>query len=413
MANGIPSSNNDRFFLARRQVSQNPGRLEDGPARFPGRLPFPPGFGPDLKKFPPPPPFPPQNFGNGFAKGLESLLSQGLGNLQGFDFSKITELLQNGFSQFGTPGQTQGTIINTVAPESTTPTTQTTQQTNTQTGTGPNVVVVDQTSIAKAGIDIDGDRVNDVAHGTIVGNFIKSGLPNANVSTVELPDYEAATLTSAFNGLAQRIDGGEKVDAVNFSAQTFSKIPDLAKVTGLALTKDNLAQNKDEIRNRLFTLAQNPTAFGGDKALAEEFTQFVPVIQAMDKITARNVPLYVAAGNDGKDQINLFSLVNGAQVIGATDANGNKTDYTADNSLITQFTRGNTPVTPVKDAAETVIGAEFTGDGKIDIAANQLSGKGQKFGADLEVSGTSFASPKALADDLAKRGLSAGINALA
>jgi hypothetical protein len=278
---------------------------------------------------------------------------------------------------------------------------------------GPNVVVVDQTSIPKAGIDIDGDRTPDTAHGTIVGQFIKTTLPDANVSTVELPDFEPASLVAAFNGVAQRIDRGEKVDAVNFSAQTFDTIPDLAKATGLPLTQDNLAQFKGEIRNRLKILSQNPTAFGGTKDQVERMTQFVPVLESLDRLTERNIPVYVAAGNDGKNQINLFTLVNNAKVIGATNAQGQKTDYTADNSLITRFTRGDFPVVPIRNAAGQVTGADFTGDNKQDIDANSLSGKGRTFAADQQVSGTSFATPKALAEDLRNRFQGGSISALA
>lgn len=276
-----------------------------------------------------------------------------------------------------------------------------------------NVIVVDQTDVAKAGIDIDGDGRNDVAHGTIVGRDILAKSPNANVSNLELANYEPGTLVNSFNSIAQRVDRGERVDAVNFSAQTFNKIADLANVTGLQLTRENLAQNRDEIKNRLNVLTQNPGAFGGDPAKVKDFTDFVPVIQALDGLTQRGVPVYIAAGNDGPDQVNLFALASGANIIGAADGNGNKAAFSADNSLITRFTTGVFPITPVANGNGQIVGADFTGDGRRDIRATQLSGQGTTFVNGREVSGTSFASPTALGEDLVRNGFGAGIRGLA
>jgi hypothetical protein len=271
------------------------------------------------------------------------------------------------------------------------------------TGSGPNVLVIDQTSLATAGIDLDGDGRSDRAHGTIVSDFIRSGLPNANVSNLEIPDYEPATLTNLFNNVSSRIDGGERFNAINFSQQTFHNFNELAQVTGLPVNQQNIGQMKDQVRDRLFMLAQNPGATGQPRELVEKFTRWVPVIQSMDQMAARGVPLYVAAGNDGPNQINLFTLAQGARVVGALDANGRFADYSANNSLINETELGNNPIVALSNRAGQIVGVDFTGDRRVDAGVNELSGGGRNIDTSRQVTGTSFAAPRALADDLSRQ----------
>jgi hypothetical protein len=264
----------------------------------------------------------------------------------------------------------------------------------------PNVVVIDQTSNARSGIDLDGDGVKDRAHGAIVNDIIKSQIPNANISNVEIPNYEPATLANLFNGVSQRVDRGERVDAVNFSQQTFNDIRELGQVTGLPVNQQNIGQYKDQIRDRLFSLAQNPGQFNGDRAMLEKFTKWVPTIQAMDNLAAKGVPVYVAAGNDGANQVNMFALAKNANVVGATNGNGQITNYTANNTLINRTQLGNNPITAAFNGAGQVTGVDVTGDRRVDVGSNTLSGGGRVFDPNRELSGTSFATPRALVDGL-------------
>lgn len=267
----------------------------------------------------------------------------------------------------------------------------------------PNVVVIDQSDIAKSGIDLDGDGTKDRAHGTIVNDIIRSQVPNANIANVEIPNYEPATLAGLFNGVSQRVDAGERVDAVNFSQQTFNDIRELGQVTGLPLNQQNIGQFKDQIRDRLFSLAANPASFNGDRAMLDKFTQWVPTIQAMDNLTAKGVPVYVAAGNDGANQVNMFALAKNATVVGATDQNGQLTDYTAANSLINKTQLGNNAITGAFNGNGRLTGVDLTGDRRVDVNANGLSGQGSVFDPNRELSGTSFATPRALVDGLIQR----------
>lgn len=264
-------------------------------------------------------------------------------------------------------------------------------------GSGPSIVVIDQTSASSSGIDLDGDGVRDRSHGEVVNDFIRSQIPNANISNVEIPNYEPATLTGLFNSVSAQVDQGQRVDAVNFSQQTFNSIRELAQVTGLPLNNDNLAQFKPQIKATLRQYAQNPAAA---PAGAERFTQWLSTIDAMEGLASRGVPVYVAAGNDGPDQINMFALADGAVVVGARDANGNRTSYTADNSLVTRAAVGDNAITPLVNGQGAFVGVDYTGDRIVNAGVSQLTTGGPPRDPNRQVTGTSFAAPKILANDM-------------
>src|SRR6185437_3062587 len=52
------------------------------------------------------------------------------------------------------------------------------------------------------------------------------------------------------------------------------------------------------------------------------------------------VPVFIAAGNSGFREVNIYSLFPDVHSVGAMDLNGEKADYSADNSTVTIWRRG-------------------------------------------------------------------------
>jgi len=239
---------------------------------------------------------------------------------------------------------------------------------------------------------------NLVEHGTpeektLFSNQAKAILVNQNM-------FKAMqfNMSRDLGNLYQEIDKGKNYDAINFSKGATVKIEDLSKVTGLPLTRDNLDKYKDEVRK---WLKQN-----NSNSIKEVNT----TLESIEKITAKGVPFYVGAGNDGANSVNLYSFAHGATTVGALQNFQNKnaaeaTAYSADNSLVTRWEQGNIPINKVKNA-EGEDGFDINQDGKPDILKKDTTSNFSLlslFKKNEEISGTSFSTPTALGKDLRKK----------
>lgn len=302
---------------------------------------------------------------------------------------------------------------------------------------GPQVALVDSFS---SGIDVNDDFISDLSHGRLVGIHIRERVPGVTLlerdiylpgSKIGMPETRTEgtpPLTERlerlnrgiiyqFKDLASDIKSGKRIDAVNMSLGALSiteskgtpiNFEMMAKETGLPLTPETLAQNKNAIRQKLKDWAAEKdttklTAFQKQAAVYAE------VLDSIEAVTALGVPVYVAAGNK-PDSLNLYGLAKGARLIGATDADGKVASFSARHNLISRQARGVYPAVPIKDG-ETLLGYDVTGDNKVDIPARDLSFAGRfsarrflnkylSFAPYASVDGTSFASPTALAEDL-------------
>lgn len=143
---------------------------------------------------------------------------------------------------------------------------------------------------------------------------------------------------NSFKELADSVEKGKKPDAVNLSMATEVKISNLAAVTKLPLTRENLKQYKKQVREWIRN-SQLPKI----KKLNEE-------LENIERLTAKGIPIYVGAGNKGKNYVNLYSFADRVTTVGALEKNEKtKTPYTVDNSLVTIFEVGNLPIKDMMD----------------------------------------------------------------
>lgn len=269
------------------------------------------------------------------------------------------------------------------------------------------------------------DHRKSVSHGPLVEAFVKSKCPSSIIiekgkflPTTEI-EHEA-TLNKARaileNGGVDRLLFGEsaklvldnptikmaadfnlvnalneireKIDVVNISLGVEVKITDLAKATGFPLTDKNLIDYKDKVR--LWIKNNNSPML---KNLNEE-------LESIEKFTSREIPVYVGAGNQGKERVNLFSFAKGVATVGALKEDGvSKADYTVDNSLVDKWETGDYQIKQLLNESRE-IGYDFTGDNKIDllkkdIPSNKFSLMRYIFGTNYKLRGTSSSAPVA------------------
>ncbi|MBY0404937.1 MAG: hypothetical protein K2X66_13640 [Cyanobacteria bacterium] len=260
-------------------------------------------------------------------------------------------------------------------------------------GDGPTVAFVDNISPnSKGKIDIDGDGVGDLSHGAVSAMYLKSKMPGARVLMENSEgdpreainnNYDAIQVgcegrINAFNRLSAKVRKGQKLDAVNFSVATSgTTMKELAQVTGLPLTPANAKQYENEIRAKLSGLAERLDS-GTLSETQYKYGYFWKVIQSMERLTSQGVPIYLAAGNEGPEHINMYSLARGTKTVGAVNAKGEKTSYSSDsqfNPFITSFAQGDYNVRHVQHGGQS--GVSITGNDKVDIPAHLLSGRGR------------------------------------
>lgn len=243
-------------------------------------------------------------------------------------------------------------------------------------------------------IYIDADDTPDLPHGEVVKRFIQEGAPNAKIEIFKMTassdgSIRAADVNRALDKVLEQIDKGEKYDALNISAGNYLSFAEVSKELGKSITPANLEQNSGSIKQLLFK--QNT----GERGI-----QLKAEFDKIEKISSKGVPIYMAAGNQGRDYFNMYSLAKGVRSVGSLESNGKKADFSADNQLVTKWVQGVFNITETYDSKGKA-GFDFTGDGSIDIYSNNCSSPRPPFTRDTsELWGTSFSSPKALAQDL-------------
>lgn len=245
-------------------------------------------------------------------------------------------------------------------------------------------------------IFVDGDNTPDIAHGKIMKRFIEEGLPEAQIDSFDIKSSYGAEMlmgtNSQLSSILQNINDGQKYDALNISLSGFINFSYLSKLMGKQITPENILQYKGEIKKWLdsqkdltkITMHNN-----------ENLTQENEIIQKLDEISAKGVKIYIAAGNSA-DTFNAFSLAENVKTVGALDLKGDKMNEFSNNSLINSWALGISQINKVQDS-KGKLGFDITGDGSIDIYADETSSF-FKFTGD-PIRGTSGATPIALVRD--------------
>ncbi len=204
----------------------------------------------------------------------------------------------------------------------------------------PVFVVIDEFKVKVK--DIDADYKKDITHGDIIVDLIKAKCPEATIIKKELAQMEHYNVADKLKEVKKAIEKGEKIDGVNLSVGTDCSYKNVSAWIGEEVTPENLAKKASDIRKKLPGSMKH---------------QMV----AMEAITELGVPIYIAAGNKSNDCFALEALAQGSINVGATDANGKKLKYSADNSLITYWSQGIFNLEAVKNQEGQVTGLTITG----------------------------------------------------
>lgn len=239
---------------------------------------------------------------------------------------------------------------------------------------------------------IDNDDWGDVAHGQLIKKIIKEGLPDAKIRPFEIRTNINGTtsgkeINKVLDEVIMAIDSGEKFDAINISLESTLPLKEVSKQLGKQITPENLKENRELVKNLILKINN----INGDSQIKRQF-------EKLEKITAKGVPVYIAASNGGKSNFNPYSLAKGVKTVGSLDKKGAKANFSADNSLITNWEPGVFGLTTLKDK-NNKIGYDITDDGTIDVYPEQLTSPKEIY-QDSGIEGTSYSTPKAIVRDL-------------
>lgn len=257
-----------------------------------------------------------------------------------------------------------------------------------------NILVLD--NFTTPAISLDMDRVSDISHGNVVSQIIENGLPNTNVEKMDFKtrtpdenqDQKVQELMNIFYDTKQ---GKKKYEAINISIGPLTKFKTLSEKTKQAINPKNLASKTREIKDYFLERRYQQTNNDEDELLRNATN----IMDALDSISSTGTKIYVAAGNHGTKEFNFFSLIDNAIVVGALDNENQKAIYTTDNTTVNRWKNGSLEIKKVGN------GLTWTNNETPDIEGENLSNAFQ-IPAIFAIRGTSFASPKALVEDIKK-----------
>ncbi len=238
---------------------------------------------------------------------------------------------------------------------------------------------------------IDNDNNPDISHGQLVKRFIQEGLPNAQIESLDMNSPH--NISTQLDYILTNIKNGQKYDAINLSAGNDANIELLSQILDEKITPENLAKNKELIRNWYYSI--------GDDCDNKDLVEIKESIQKLSEIASCGVPIYVAAGRNDKKTFNVMTLADNVNTVGALNSQGEKTEQLKDNSLINKWELGVFEIKKVKDK-DNKKGFDFTGDGSIDVYNDETSSLLKTRNTQI-MSGTSISAPRVLVKDLLKK----------
>ena len=238
-------------------------------------------------------------------------------------------------------------------------------------------------------ININNDSIYDTSHGELVSQIIKAELPNSCIKRIDVMLVSDDSMKLRKNN---EIDNllKTKYDAANLSVGLSMSFKALSEKIGMNITKENIASKTKEIKQYFRNNPQKYlTTINGIDIKMGYINEF---FKEMDSLSARGTKFYVSASNGGAEHLNLVSLIDNAQVIGAADQRGVK-GYSCSNSLINRFCNDAVWITKVKG------GYSINGSKIKAFDDNQVTVYSKEPYVGI-YRGTSFSSPRVLAMDL-------------
>ncbi len=212
----------------------------------------------------------------------------------------------------------------------------------------PLFVVIDDFTTKK--YDIDADGKFDTTHGKSIVSIIKAKCPDAKVIEKPLSPLQEGRLDpdNIADKFKEVLKSKEKIDGVNMSLTSSYSFKKASELIDEEVTPQNLAEKKPKIREKLSKSNKN-------------------MLSAIEIVTEQGIPVYIAGGNKGKDNFGLESLAEGVNTVGAINANGEITKFSANNSLITDWSQGVFSLQPVKDDKGNMTGLTITNANKAEF----------------------------------------------
>lgn len=223
------------------------------------------------------------------------------------------------------------------------------------------VVIVDTfvSGSVPPAIDADGDGRLDVEHGDVINAlYAAGGFP---VQRIDLKgERNIPHVAEVFDSLASEVASGRRrVSAVNLSHTvevTWTGLnADLA--LGEPVTPENALARRAELAEAVAKMMDRNDSPG-----------FRNLSNAIGRLTALGVPVFVAAGNHTPDKINMLGLLPGVVSVGALNRRGGKAAFSGDSTLVEVWALGEHVFSRVAG------GMDVDGDGRADLPSSLLSG---------------------------------------
>lgn len=258
----------------------------------------------------------------------------------------------------------------------------------------PRVAVVDNYTDMDGNpvnsFSISGSGINDTSHGEAVEAVLRGACPHAKVKRLNFKNNgdpnsfidNANARISRFKILTKRVNKGVHYDSVNVSSGTGMSIEQLGEITGISsLSPESIHLHAVAIRQFLLDIKNKPiimdvfnkqTGFRLDTSQLEiSYKTFIEEFKALEELAKKVKLITIASGNQGPNWIHLCSFTKGTKLIGATNAQGLKTDFTQIHGLVTDFKQGIFNVCPVyKDG--NLVGYSLLKRGTVELPITEV-----------------------------------------
>lgn len=263
-----------------------------------------------------------------------------------------------------------------------------------------------------------------VSHGHIVEAHARLSNPDINIYRVQVPYQTRLGQTfydvrTALRVLKKDLDTGKPIDAVNLSFGLSIPLERIRKDLKLPnLTAENLPLYRETILKEMknIKLDKLPELSGLGFLKRGQKSYLQDTITLLEQI-AQKTPIYLSAGNDGKDCLNLFSLAKGVTTVGATDTEPGVAEYSGKNGFVRKWAQATRRLLPIKTRDGKLAGFALTQDNHpkrfayvsnrqvlIPLDALRMRWWGRwwaglkgAFVVNYRLSGTSFAAPQVAA----------------